>query len=442
MDIIQTITHRTFLAGLNTGSSSAEFEHSMNELKELAKALDLEVVGIYTQNLPNPIAATYIGGGKIEEIREGIANWEVDTIVFDEALSPIQLRNLADALGITILDRTSLILRIFKQRARTKEAMLQVELADLQYKLPRLAGLHTSLSRQGGGSGSMSNKGAGETQMELDRRHIEQRISELKRSLDAVAKEREVTRSGRNRSGIPRVALVGYTNAGKSTVMNWMIDSFSDRSEKKVLEKDMLFATLDTTIRKIAPGNGNPPFLLSDTVGFISKLPHSLIKAFHSTLEEAAYADVILQIIDASDEHHEDHVRVTTDTLRGLNASDIPCLYVYNKAEKIMPAEKLPMIVNDKIYLSAKEHIGMDSLLQMIYQKIFDNRKTCDFLLPLSRGDILNTLFQNAVVLEYEYRENGIFCSCICTEKEKSRFEQYIVINAQDSYSLFSKTSL
>ena len=427
MDTTQTITHRTFLAGLNTGSSSAEFEHSMAELKELAKALDLEVVGIFTQNLPNPIAATYIGSGKILEIKEQIALKEVDTVVFDEMLSPIQLRNLADDLEVSILDRTSLILRIFEQRARTKEAMLQVELANLQYMLPRLVGLHTSLSRQGGGSGSLSNKGAGETKIELDRRHIEKRITELKRNLEDVARERQVTRSSREQSGIPRVALVGYTNAGKSTMMNWMLDAFSDNSDKKVLEKDMLFATLDTTIRKITPGNGNPPFLLSDTVGFINKLPHSLVKAFHSTLEEVAFADIILQIVDASDEHCGDHIQVTQDTLKELNASHIPCIYVYNKAELIMPEEKLPFISGDKIYLSAKKQIGMDALLSLLYEKIFDAQGKCEFLLPLSRCDILNTLFQNAVVLEYEYREDGIYCSCLCSAKEKSRFEQYSV---------------
>lgn len=430
MDTTQTITHRTFLAGLNTGSSSAEFEHSMEELKELAKALDLEVVGIFTQNLPNPIAATYIGSGKIAEIKEQIMIQEVDTIVFDEMLSPIQLRNLADDLEITILDRTALILRIFEQRARTKEAMLQVELANLQYMLPRLVGLHTSLSRQGGGSGSLSNKGAGETKIELDRRHIEKRITELKRSLEDVARERQVTRSSREQSGIPRVALVGYTNAGKSTMMNWMLDAFSDHADKKVFEKDMLFATLDTTIRKITPGNGNPPFLLSDTVGFINKLPHSLVKAFHSTLEEVAFADIILQIIDASDEHCSDHIRVTHDTLKELDAGSIPCIYVYNKAELIMPEEKLPFISGDKIYLSAKKQIGMDALLTLLYEKIFDAQGKCEFLLPLSRGDILNTLFQNAVVLEYEYREDGIYCSCLCSAKEKSRFEQYSVKNS------------
>jgi len=419
--------NRAFLVGLNTGSSLDEFEHSMEELQELAKACDMEVVGIFTQNLPNPVTATYIGSGKIAEIKEAIAIHEADAVIFDETLSPIQLRNLADNLDVSVMDRTALILRIFKERARTKEAMLQVELANLQYMLPRLVGLHTSLSRQGGGSGSLSNKGAGETKIELDRRHIEKRISELKRNLADVARERSVTRSSRERSGIPKVALVGYTNAGKSTMMNWMIDAFEDNPEKKVLEKDMLFATLDTTIRKIRPGNGNPDFLLSDTVGFINKLPHSLVKAFHSTLEEVTFADVILQIVDASDEHHDDHIRVTQDTLKELGAQTIPCIYVYNKAEKIHPREKLPFIVGDKIYLSAKEHIGMDALLSLLYEKLFDSQKKCDFLLPLSRGDILNTLFKTAVVSSYEYRADGIFCSCLCSDKELKQFAQYCV---------------
>ena len=429
MDILPEIEHRTILAGLNTGVSTEEFEHSMDELKELAKACNMTVVGIFTQNLPSPVAATYIGSGKIAQIREQLTLQEADTVIFDEMLSPIQLRNLADELDAVILDRTSLILRIFRERARTKEAMLQVELADLQYKLPRLLGLHSSLSRQGGGSGSLSNKGAGETKLELDRRYIEKRISQLRQALETVAKERNVTRSSREQSGLPRVALVGYTNAGKSTVMNWMLDSFSDSSDKKVLEKDMLFATLDTTIRKITPGNSNPPFLLSDTVGFINKLPHSLVKAFHSTLEEVSYADIILHIIDASDEHCNEHIRVTEETLKELDASGIPCIYVYNKAERIMSTGKLPYIQGDKIYLSAKEKMGIDALLRLLYQKLFEMQGKCEFLFPLSRGDILNTLFQNAVILESEYRENGIYCSCICSLREKKRFEQYIVRN-------------
>lgn len=423
----QEIKSRVVLAGLNTGYSADEFEHSMEELQELAKACDMEVIGIFTQNLPSPVTATYIGSGKIAEIKEFVAIHDANTVIFDETLSPIQLRNLADDLDVSVMDRTALILRIFKERARTKEAMLQVELANLQYMLPRLVGLHTSLSRQGGGSGSLSNKGAGETKIELDRRHIEKRISELKRSLADVSRERAVTRSSRERSGIPKVALVGYTNAGKSTMMNWMIDIFEENPDKKVFEKDMLFATLDTTIRKIVPGNGNPAFLLSDTVGFINKLPHSLVKAFHSTLEEVTFADVILQVVDASDKHHADHIRVTQNTLKELGAETIPCIYVYNKSEKIHPREKLPFTIGDKIYLSAKEHIGMDALLSLLYEKIFGSQKKCDFLLPLSRGDILNTLFQNAVVSSYEYRTDGIFCSCLCSDKEYKHFAQYCV---------------
>lgn len=426
---IQTTQSRVFLAGLNTGYSADEFDHSMEELQELAKACNMEVVGIFTQNLPNPITATYIGSGKIAEIKEAVAIHETDAVIFDETLSPIQLRNLADDLDVAVMDRTALILRIFKERARTKEAMLQVELANLQYMLPRLVGLHTSLSRQGGGSGSLSNKGAGETKIELDRRHIEKRISELKRNLEDVSRERAVTRSSRERSGIPKVALVGYTNAGKSTVMNWMIEAFEGKPDKKVFEKDMLFATLDTTIRKITPGNGNPTFLLSDTVGFINKLPHSLVKAFHSTLEEVTFADVILQVVDASDEHYADHIRVTQETLKELGAETIPCIYVYNKAERIHPREKLPFIVGDKIYLSAKEQIGMEELLSLLYEKIFGSQKKCDFLLPLSRGDILNTLFRTAVVSSYEYRADGIFCSCLCSDKELKCFAQYCVNN-------------
>ena len=426
---IQDTQTRVFLAGLNTGYSADEFEHSMEELQELAKACNMEVIGIFTQNLPNPITATYIGSGKIAEIREAVAIHEADAVIFDETLSPIQLRNLADDLEVSILDRTALILRIFKERARTKEAMLQVELANLQYMLPRLVGLHTSLSRQGGGSGSLSNKGAGETKIELDRRHIEKRITELKRALTDVSRERAVTRSSRERSGIPKVALVGYTNAGKSTMMNWMLDTFTDNTDKKVFEKDMLFATLDTTIRKINPGNGNPSFLLSDTVGFINKLPHSLVKAFHSTLEEVTFADVILQVVDASDQHYADHIRVTHDTLKELGAETIPCIYVYNKAERIHPREKLPFVVGDKIFLSAKEHIGMDALLALLYEKIFNAQQKCDFLLPLSRGDILNTLFQSSVVSSYEYREDGIYCSCLCSDKDLKRFAQYCVNN-------------
>ena len=294
--------------------------------------------------------------------------------------------------------------------------------------LPRLVGLHAALSRQGGASGSLSNKGSGEKKLELDRRHIEQRITELKKDLAAVERDRATTRKQREASGIKKAALVGYTNAGKSTIMNWFVDSYGGDDSKKVLEKDMLFATLDTTIRKITPPqNLMPAFLLSDTVGFINKLPHTLVKAFHSTLEEVTYADLILHVIDCSDEHADSQLRVTEQTLEGLSANMIPVIYLYNKAERVYEADKMPMVSGNKIYLSARSRLGMNELLALMEQALYPARKTVSFLFPHTRGDLLNYMYGSATVLEYEYTEEGIHCNCICDEKDICKFEQYIV---------------
>ena len=234
-------------------------------------------------------------------------------VVFDNGLSPIQLRNLSRDLDCPVMDRTTLILEIFSARAKTREAKLQVEVARLQYMLPRLVGLHDALSRQGGASGAMSNKGAGEKKLELDRRRLEQRLTTMRRELEKISGERETQRKKRAASGIPRVALVGYTNAGKSTVMNAMLSAYDGEGEKMVYEEDMLFATLDTTVRRITPPDQND-FLLSDTVGYISNRPHSLVKAFRSTLEEVREADLLIQVIDYSDENYTEHIRVTEET--------------------------------------------------------------------------------------------------------------------------------
>ena len=264
---------KVLLVGVNLDDGT-DFQQSMKELASLAEACNMEVVGTVVQNLPTINKGLYIGTGKVEEVHEEAGVLGATTVIFDNALSPMQLRNLQQEIGVNVMDRTGLILDIFSERAKTREAKMQVEIAKLQYMLPRLAGLRTSLGRQGGGSG-LSNKGAGEKKIELDRRRIEHRMSELRKELETILQERETQRKQRMQSGIPRVALVGYTNAGKSTLLNVMIDTYVGDESKKVLEKDMLFATLDTTVRKITPKN-HKPFLLSDTVGFINQLPHNL----------------------------------------------------------------------------------------------------------------------------------------------------------------------
>ena len=357
---------RAILAGLNTKKSKEEYDISMRELAGLAKALDLEVVSVMVQNTPSVSKKTLIGSGKVQELLLEIDITDADIVIFNETLSPMQVKNLEDALDTEVLDRTGIILQIFSQRAATNEARLQGESARLQYMLPRLVGMRKNLSRQGGGSGRLSNKGAGEEKLELDRRHIEQQLKEVNRKLKSVEKERSTQRSRRMKTDIPRVCLVGYTNAGKSTLMNALLSRYgANRSAgKKVFEKDMLFATLDTSTRKIAPP-GMPPFLLSDTVGFISGLPHSLVKAFRSTLEEAVYADLLLEVIDYSDPSCEEQVRVTAATLEEIGAGHIPVLYVYNKAD-LAEDIRIPQVHDDRIYLSAKDGRGIPELLHEI----------------------------------------------------------------------------
>ena len=305
----ETIRPRALLAGVHLNQNN-DFEVSMKELHNLVKACDMDPVARVDQNLSCINAAYYIGSGKVGEIREAVETLCVDYVIFNDTLSPSQLKNLQREIDVPVWDRTYLILEIFSRRARTKEAKMQVESARLQYMLPRLMGLRDSLGRQGGASGSLSNKGSGEKQIELDRRKIEGRISELRRELERMEQEREVQRRKRTQGTYPQAALVGYTNAGKSTLLNKLVELSSGKEEKMVMAKDMLFATLDTTVRKISL-SGSQDFLLSDTVGFISRLPHSLVKAFRSTLDEIRYADLLLHVVDFSDEHYKEQIEVT-----------------------------------------------------------------------------------------------------------------------------------
>ncbi len=481
---------RVVLVGVET-DGDVNFEYGMEELKGLAEACEMETVAVVTQKLPQTHPAFYVGTGKIEEIRQAAEMAEADCIVFDNSLKPSQQRNLQKALDLPVMDRTNLILEIFEKRARTKEARLQVESANLQYMLPRLVGMREALSRQGGGAGAgggsgagggLANRGAGEQKLELDRRRIEKRLSELRRELEEIEQNRETQRKRRRKSELPSVALVGYTNAGKSTLLNKMLDSYPNRStdryagksgekysnqysvrlsenreeqrvdvlemredsrqfassgeqqntgnthadHKKVMEADMLFATLDTTVRRISPGD-NLDFLLSDTVGFINRLPHTLIKAFRSTLAEACGADLILQVVDYSDPHYHEQMQVTADTLRELEAERIPCLYIMNKADRVMPESELPKIIGDKIYMSAKEGIGLEELLGLIRGKLFSDYVDCRMLIPYTDGAVVAYLKDHAVVHALDYEADGTLVTLLCSRSDLGRYEKYVV---------------
>ena len=434
---------KAFLVGVNLNDGE-DYLLSLEELDALAQACDMEVVGIAEQTLPEVHKAYYIGTGKVDEVKETAMDCGADVIIFDNSLSPMQLRNLQERLEKPVLDRSTLILDIFAGRARSREAKLQVEVARLQYMLPRLVGLHAALSRQGGGTGSLSNKGAGEKKLELDRRVLERRLTQLRRELKEVGEERQTQRKRRAGSGMPRVALVGYTNAGKSTLLNAMLDLYgsdeTDVEEKKVMEKDMLFATLDTTVRKIVPDNHHA-FLLSDTVGFIHKLPHNLVEAFHSTLEEAKEASLLLQVVDYSDPHYKEQIAVTNQTLRELGADGIPMIYVYNKADLVSPDKipgmagaepeqvtaALPQVTENSIYLSAKERIGMEELIGLIEKKLAGGYLECTLLIPYTDGRVVSYLNENGVVSRTEYLEEGVKMWVNCRMEDYYFYQKYHV---------------
>ncbi len=417
---------RVLLAGVDCEGDAYEFERSMEELENLAKACYMEPVGMVTQKMEYINKGLYMGTGKVVELKETAEVLEAELIIFNDTLTPSQLRNLQEELGMPVMDRTALILDIFETRAKTREAKLQVESARLQYLLPRLNGMHKALTRQGGTSGSMSSRGSGEKKLELDRRRIEHRITELNRELDEVSREREVQRKKRQSSRIPLVALVGYTNAGKSTIMNEMLDKYVGDEEKKVLEKDMLFATLDTTVRRINTGN-NKDFLLSDTVGFIHKLPHGLVKAFRSTLEEVKNADLLVQVVDYSDPHYMEQMKTTQETLSGLEAGDIPMLVAFNKADRLEEPIGYPKVNGDnKIYISAKEEKSLSMLVETILDKIYADFVETDFLIPYNKGNLISYFMENAQILSKEYVEDGTLIKVKCHLADKQKYEEFV----------------
>jgi GTP-binding protein HflX len=374
------------------------------------------------QNLKSVHPAHYIGAGKVEEARMLLAENKGNVLIFNNELSPSQLHNLETELGCRILDRTTLILEIFSERAKTREAKLQVEVAKLQYLLPRLVGTGENLGRQSGGVGT-KNRGSGEKKLELDKRKIETKISELNHELEALSKERETQRKKRKKTDISSIALVGYTNSGKSTLMNAMVETYKKPESKKVLEKDMLFATLETSVRSIYLPN-HKMFFLSDTVGFVSDLPHELVKAFRTTLEEVIEADLLLHVVDYSNPNYKKQIQVTTDTLNQIGASHIPVIYVYNKSE--LTDVSIPTAQEDRIYLSAKNRIGISELVEMIEKQIYKLFIKCSMLIPYSDGSVVSYLNEHAIVESVEHKEEGTFLTLQCKESDFHKFKQYI----------------
>ncbi|WP_163093542.1 GTPase HflX [Bacillus cereus] len=419
---MEEVLQRAVLVGVNVGNED-DFAYSMEELTNLAEACDVEVIGQVTQNLQRVNPSHYIGKGKIEEVAAYVREIDANMVIFNDELSPSQIRNLEEDLDCKVIDRTILILDIFAQRAKTKEAQLQVEVAHLQYMMPRLIGLRESLGRQSGGVGT-KNKGVGEKKLELDRRKIEEQISVLNKDLEALVAQRKTQRKQRKKNEIPVVALVGYTNAGKSTTMNAMLEIYNGTEEKQVFEKDMLFATLETSVRNIDLPD-NKSFLLTDTVGFVSKLPHHLVKAFRSTLEEVAEADLLIHVVDYANPNYEQLIDITNETLKKIGVENIPTIYAYNKSD--MVDVEIPKVQEDRVYLSAKKHVGMEELVEMIRSHIYKEYTKCEMLIPYDQGQVVSYFNNHAHVLSTSYENEGTKLEVECKTSDYEKYKRFAI---------------
>ena len=421
---MEELLERAIVVGVNL-KKDEHFEYGLEELHNLAEALNVEVVGEVTQNLDRVNSAHYVGKGKIDEIKAFYDEADANLVIFNDELSPSQIRNLEEALECKVIDRTMLILDIFARRAKSKEAQMQVELAQLQYMLPRLIGLRASLGRQGGGTGGgFKNRGAGETKLELDRRKIEDQIAKLRRDLEHVKEQRVTQRKQRKKNEVPVVSIVGYTNAGKSTVMNRLLAKTGQLDDKQVFEKDMLFATLETSVRQIRLPD-QKEFLLTDTVGFVSKLPTHLVKAFRSTLEEAREADLLLHVVDVSNEEYRYMMHVTNETLHAVGVEDVPTLELYNKSD--LAELNYPRVSGNSLWISAKEGKGLDELLETIRTHIVADYKMCRMLIPYERGDIVSYLNEQASVQTSEYEEEGTLIKVELRQSDYERYHEFVL---------------
>ncbi len=386
---------RVLLAAVDTGEYDAE--QSLDELEELADTAGADTAARIVQKRPAFDSATCIGPGRLEEMAQLCQSGDIDQIIFDHELTATQIRNIEDACGVHTIDRTMLILDIFAQRATTHEGRLQVELAQQRYRLPRLAGMGVQLSRLGGGIGT---RGPGETKLETDKRHIRTRISNLSAELKEIEKRRTYARSRRKKDGVLVCAIVGYTNVGKSTLLNLLTDA-------GVLAENKLFATLETTSRAIELPDGRS-LMLVDTVGLIRRLPHHLVEAFKSTLEEASNADVILHICDASAENCEEQAQVTLDLLSELGCDGIPVVTVFNKCDLLPEELAFAPETRNAVLISAKENRGMDQLLAALAKALPDPARRMRLLLPFSQGSLLNEIRSSGKLFSEEYTPEGV----------------------------------
>lgn len=391
-----------------------DLDVSIEELKELTRACHIEVKDVVIQNLSQISSQYYIGKGKVEEISKLLD--EDDIVIFNEELSPLQIKNLTDALQVEVSDRSDLILRIFESRAKSKEAKLQVEIARNQYLLPRLAGMKEELYSQQGGSGF---RGSGEKQIELDRRIIHRQLVQAKRELQSIVKQRQTQRQLRKRNQQKVICLVGYTNSGKSSLLNYFTD-------KKVYQEDMLFASLQTASRQVKI-KGHHDVIMSDTVGFINQLPHHLVQAFRSTLEEVKEADLLLHVIDSSSSYCDTQITTTLDVLEALGVKDTPMIYVYNKVDKDRYAFLQPK--EPYVFISVKDEVNLDQLEDMIVETLFKDYEMIELYIPYDHGEIYSQIHQKYELLKEEYLDKGIYISFYINVKDKHKYKEYIYKN-------------
>lgn len=417
---------RVLIVGVELDSDTIEIENSLDELEELVKAAGGVVVSRVIQKKESINAAYFIGTGKAEEIKNYCEELDITTVVFNDELSGAQLRNLEKVIDRKIVDRTNLILDIFANRANSKEGKLQVKLAQLKYRLPRLIGFRDYLSREGGGIGT---RGPGEQKLETDRRHILREVDNIQRQLREVEQNREVKRKKREDSNLPIVALVGYTNAGKSTLLNELIQ-FNDEYEesKQVFVKDMLFATLDTSLRRGKLPNGQA-FLLTDTVGFVSKLPTRLIEAFKGTLEEVKYADLLLHVVDASNKDLDIQIQTTYNILKDLEVLDKPMITVFNKMDKVDIHNMFydNKYVDNKLFISAKNGENIDKLLTTIEELLPQQYRLVTLKIPYDKQNIVNYFHDNYEIGNLEYLEDGTQLKLTINQIDLQKYKEYII---------------